>query len=183
MFAPLESRSDYATVPTKGIIKIGDATHTIGLDIDPSMIPFIASLLRLETKIQPSRREFVLEPVPHFEEALKGIKVGYHYGFCLDFDIPQHKALCETYRFLGVGVFGDQPFRETINEIWTGIPWDGPKYKIFAELADKRLKKQCDAAYKLVYLMLLGEPEDLMRHKGMIFSAVQYIIVRGLQAA
>jgi hypothetical protein len=141
-------------------IKIGDAYY----DIEVSKIPYLSSFVDFQATSQPQSTDFVHGPIPLFDVALKGIESGYRQCFrSLPPELSQHHTLCETYRFLGVDILGGQFIDEILNDLKSGkSDYDQEEKR---EIKGDKSKAR-DAAFKLLYMILLGEFEDEIKNSG-----------------
>lgn len=154
----------------KTAIQIGGVNY----DVDITKIPYLSSFVNFETKAQPQSTELVHEPIPLFDIALKGIEFGYRQCFrSLPADLSQHHTLCDTYHFLHVDVLGGQPINEIIKDLKSGASdYDREeRRKIEGDKAKAR-----DTAFKLLYLILLGEFTDEIKDSAKVFNAVLYLV-------
>jgi len=157
------------TTPKDTLITIGDVKY----DVDLSQIPYLSSFLDFQAKAQPDAIDLVHGPIPLFDVALKGIQSGYRQCFRnLPPELQQYHILCETYEFLGVDVLGEQ----RIDQIFSDLRL----CKIEWEEEDEDTKgvksKARDAAFRLLYLMLLGEFDDEKLDGDKAFNAVLFVV-------
>jgi hypothetical protein len=143
-------------------------------DIDVSKIPYLSSFVNFQVNAQPRSTEFVHEPIPLFDIALKGIESGYRQCFrSLPADLSQHHTLCDTYHFLHVDVLGGQSIGEIINDLKSGTSdYDREERR---EIKGDRSKAR-DTAFKLLYLVLLGDFTDETKDSAKVFNAVLYLV-------
>lgn len=143
-------------------------------DIDVSKIPYLSSFVNFQINAQPGSTEFVHEPIPLFDIALKGIESGYRQCFrSLPADLSQHHILCDTYHFLHVDILGGQSIGEIINDLKSGAgDYDREERR---EIKGDRAKAR-DTAFKLLYLILLGDFTDEAKDSTKIFNAVLYLV-------
>jgi hypothetical protein len=143
-------------------------------DIDLSKIPYLSSFVNFQANAQPQSTEFVHEPILLFDIALKGIESGYRQCFrSLPADLSQHRTLCDTYHFLHVDVLGGQSIHEIINDLKSGASdYDREERR---EIKGNRSKAR-DAAFKLLYLIQLGDFTDETKDSAKVFNAVLYLV-------
>ena len=143
-------------------------------EIDVSKIPYLSSFVDFQAIAQPQLDEFVHEPIPLFDIALKGIKSGYRQCFrSLPADLSQHHILCDTYHFLHVDILGGQSIGEIINDLKSGAgDYDREERR---EIKGDRSKAR-DTAFKLLYLILLGDFTDETKDSAKVFNAVLYLV-------
>jgi hypothetical protein len=153
-------------------VTIGGTKH----DVDSSKIPYPSPFVGFQTKSQFEGSELDHGPISLFEQALHGIHSGYRQRFR---DVPADPAqchiLCEIYDFLGTNVLENQD----INSIFANLKscktdWE-LGYKNYRAVKGNK-SKACDAAFKLVYLMLLGEFEDENKDCAKAFNAVLFVV-------
>ncbi|KAG9227928.1 hypothetical protein BJ875DRAFT_35711 [Amylocarpus encephaloides] len=164
------SQPTTAASTPKTAIKVGDVCY----DINVSKIPYLSSFVDFQVNAQPQSTEFVHEPIPLFDIALKGIESGYRQCFrSLPADLSQHHILCDTYHFLHVDVLGGQSIGEIINDLKSGAgDYDREERR---EIKGDRSKAR-DTAFKLLYLILLGDFTDEAKDSTKIFNAVLYLV-------
>ncbi len=151
-------------------IRIGDVRY----DIDVSKIPYLSSFVDFQANAQPQSTELVHDPIPLFDIALKGIESGYRQCFrSLPADLSQHRILCDTYDFLRVDVLGGQSINEIFRDLKSGqSDYDREERR---EIKGDKSKAR-DTAFKLLYLILLGDFKDEMRDSAKVFNAVLYLV-------
>jgi hypothetical protein len=150
------------TPSSKNPITINSTTYKI----HTPQIPYLAFFIAFTTKARPETTSFThTSPIPLCPVALKGVESGYRHCFCLlPASLPQHQLLCETYDILGVNILaGSQPFSLLLSDLKAGE--DG--YEVdddnFCGVAAGYVvvkgdrKKARDAAFRMVYFLLLGE--------------------------
>lgn len=159
-----------ATSSPSTTIRIGDVRY----DIDVSKIPYLLSFVDFQANAQPQSTELVHDPIPLFDIALKGIESGYRQCFrSLPADLSQHRILCDTYEFLCVDVLGGQ----SINEIFRDLKSGQSDYDREERREIKGNKSRArDTAFKLLYLILLGDFEDEVQDSAKVFNAVLYLV-------
>ncbi len=151
-------------------ITIGDVRY----DIDLSKIPYLLSFVDFQAKAQPQSTELVHDPIPLFDIALKGIESGYRQCFrSLPADLSQHRILCETYDFLCVDVLGGHSIDEIFRDLKSGqSDYDREERR---EIKGNKSKAR-DAAFKLLYLILLRDFKDEKKDSAKVFNAVLYLV-------
>jgi hypothetical protein len=143
-------------------------------DIDVSKIPYLSSFVDFQANAHPQSTEFVHGPIPLFNIALKGIESGYRQCFrSLPADLSQHRILCDTYDFLRVDVLGGQSINEIFNDLKSGQK-DYDREERREIKGDK--SKARDTAFKLLYLILLGDFKDETKDSAKVFNAVLYLV-------
>lgn len=143
-------------------------------DIDVSKIPYLSSFVNFRANTQPQSTEFVHGPIPLFDIALKGIESGYRQCFrSLPADLSQHHTLCDTYDFLRIDVLGGQSINEIFNDLKSGqSDYDREERR---EIKGDKSKAR-DTAFKLLYLILLGDFKDETKDSAKVFNAVLYLV-------
>jgi hypothetical protein len=138
------------------LITIGGVNY----DIDVSQIPYLSSFANFNGKAQPQGTELVHGPIPLMDAALNGIQSGYRQCFrALPPDLSQHHILCETYDFLGIDVLGEQYVDEIFADLKACKTDYELEYKCYLAVKGNKSKAR-DAAFKLLYLILVGEFRD-----------------------
>jgi hypothetical protein len=145
-------------------------------DIEVSKIPYLSSFVDFRANAQLQSTEFVHSPIPLFDVAPKGIESGYRQCFrSLPADLSQHHTLCDTYEFLCVDILGGQSVNEIFDDLKSGKSDYELEYKRYREVKGNKSKAR-DAAFKLLYLILLGEFKDETRDSAKIFNTVLFLV-------
>lgn len=145
-------------------------------DIEVSKIPYLSSFVGSQPNTQPQTTEFVHGPIPLFDVALKGIESGYRQCFrSLPPSLSQHHTLCDTYELLRVDVLGGQSINEIFNDLKSGKSDYEREYKRYREIKGDKSKAR-DAAFKLLFLILLGDFKDETRDSAKVFNAVLFLV-------
>ncbi|KAH6671448.1 hypothetical protein B0J14DRAFT_596088 [Halenospora varia] len=166
------SQPTTSTSCRKTAIRIGDVHY----DIEVSKIPYLSSFVNFQANAQPKSTEFIHGPIPHFDVALKGIESGYRQCFrSLPTDLSQYHTLCDTYEFLCIDVLSGQTINEIFVELKSGKSDYELEYKRYLKVKGNKTEAR-DAAFKLLYLIMLGEFENEIRDSAKIFNAVLYLV-------
>lgn len=94
-------------------------------------------------------------------------------------DLSQYHTLCETYEFLGIDVLSGD--RQSTDSLFTDLKAGKSDYALeykhhYTEIKGDKSKAR-DAAFKLLYLMLLGEfTGDEVKHGAKVFDAVLFVV-------
>ena len=145
--------------------------------LEVSKIPYLASFTNFQVNAQPQTAEFVHGPIPLFDVALKGIESGYRQCFrSIPADLSQHHTLCETYQFLCVDVLGGQSINEIFADLKSGKSDYERDYGRRYQVIQGDKSKARDTAFKLLYLMLLGEFKDEAKDSAKVYNAVLYVV-------
>lgn len=145
-------------------------------DIEVSQIPYLSSFVNFQAKAQPQGTNLVHGPIPLFDVAMKGIQSGYRQCFrALPPDISQYHVLCETYEFLGINVLGEQHIDEIFSDLKTCKTDYELEYKHYRAIKGNKSRAR-DAAFKLLYLILLGDFKDECRDSAKVYNAVLFIV-------
>ncbi|KAI9774393.1 MAG: hypothetical protein M1840_004287 [Geoglossum simile] len=156
----------------KRAIRIGDVHY----DIEVSKIPYLLSFANFQANSQPQSTELVHGPIPLFNVVLKGIESGYRQCFrSMPPDLAQHRTLCETYEFLQVDILGGQAITEIFNDLKSGKTDYTPEDKYSRPVRGRKSEAR-DTAFKLVYLILLGEFKDENKDSTKVFNAVLFVV-------
>jgi hypothetical protein len=148
------------------LITIGGVNY----DIDVSQIPYLSAFVDFQRKAQPQGTELVHGPIPLIYAALKGIQSGYRQCFrALPPDLSQYHILCETYDFLGIDVLGEQYIDEIFADLRT------IKTEDYIDDKDDKAKAR-DAAFKMLYLISVGEFRDEDKDSTKMFNVVLFIV-------
>lgn len=132
--------------------------------------------MAFETKARPDTKTFVHGPIPLFPVALKGIESGYRHCFrSIPADLAQHHILCETYEFLGIDVLGGQSLDEIFADLKACKTDYELEYKYYTEVKGNKTKAR-DAAFRLLYLLLLGDFHDEKKDTAKVFNAVLFVV-------
>jgi hypothetical protein len=158
--------------PQKTAVKIGDVNYNVEL----SKIPYLSHFVSFQRNAKPESTAFVHEAIPLFDVAVKGVESGYRHCFrSVPAELSQYQTLCETYDFLCVDVLGGQSITEVITDLKSGKTDYELEYKRYIEIKGNKSKAR-DTAFKLVYLMLLGEFKDERNDSAKIYDAVQFVV-------
>jgi hypothetical protein len=145
-------------------------------DIEVSKIPYLSSFVSFRDNAQLQSTEFVHGPIPLFDVALKGIESGYRQCFrFIPADLSQHHTLCETYDFLGVDILGGQSISEIFRDLKSGKTDYELEYKYCRAVKGNKSKAR-DTAFKLLYLILLGEFKDETEDSVKVYNAVLFVM-------
>lgn len=128
--------------------------------IDIIQIPYFQFFVAFQTKAQPQDTTLVHGRIAHFEAALKGIQLGYRQ--CLRImpaELDHHRSLNETFDLLSINVLGGEGISDIITYLKAGKTEYELDYKYYTPIKGNNSKAR-DAAFKLLYLMLLGELEN-----------------------
>lgn len=128
-----------------------------------------------QTRAHPESTELVHSPTPLFDVALKGIESGYRHCLrALSTDLAQYHTLCNTYDFLCVDVLGGA----TIDDIKSELKVAKQEKELCGELMLVYLifEQSRNAAFRLLYLILLGECKDKVKDSVKIFCAVKFVV-------
>jgi hypothetical protein len=154
------------------LITIGGVNY----DIDVSQIPYLSSFVDFQRKALPQGMGLVHGPIALIDAALKGIESGYRQCFrALPPDISQHHLLCETYDFLGIDILGEQYIDEIFTDLKACKTDYELEYKRYLAIKGNKSKAR-DAAFKLLYLILIGEFRDENKDSMKVFNAVLFIV-------
>lgn len=134
----------------------------------------MSSFVDFQANAQPLSTEFVHEPIPLFDKALKGLESGYRQCFrSLPPDLSQHHILCETYDYLRIDVLGGQSIDEIFSDLKSGqSDYDRDERRTI----NGNKSKARDAAFKLLYTILLGDFKDETKDSVKVFNAVLYLV-------
>ncbi|KAF2790656.1 hypothetical protein K505DRAFT_351833 [Melanomma pulvis-pyrius CBS 109.77] len=153
-------------------IKIGDKHY----DVEVSQVPYLASFASFEAKAHPDATHLVHGPIPLIDVALKGIELGYRHCFrSMPAELSQHHILSETYDFLGVDVLDGQSLDDIFTELKRCKIDLEPEYDYYFFIKGGKSKAR-DAAYKLLYLLFLGDFENETKDAAKMFNAVLFVV-------
>jgi hypothetical protein len=148
----------------------------VNYDIDVSQIPYLSAFVDFQRKAQPQGTELAHGPIPLIAEALKGIQSGYRQCFrALPPDLSQHHILCETYDFLGINVLGEQYIDEIFADLKACKTNHDFEDEDYIDIKDDKAKAR-DAAFKLLYLISVGEFRNENKDSTKVFNAVLFIV-------
>ncbi|KAL2837333.1 hypothetical protein BJY01DRAFT_258390 [Aspergillus pseudoustus] len=153
-------------------LKIGDTAY----NVDISMVPYLSSFVRLQRLAQPQRTDFVLQHIPLFEIALKGLESGYRQCFrSLRDEVSQYQTLCDTYDFLGVDVIGGQSIDNIFADLRACKPdYEGGYKRSRMVKGDKSRSR--DAAFRLLFLIIRGEFSEENKDTVKVYNAVIFVV-------
>ena len=158
---------------------IGESTYSLDED---SLPPYLAGLVAFRAKSQQRHGatddcQPILHDgdIPLFDIALSGMQQGYRFVFRRlgQADLSQYRTLCETYDFLGEDVVDEQSLDMIINEVKAGRNHDSVMFWRTGQ-ANKTTAR--DAAFKLLYIMLMAEFENADKDERKIYNAVQFVV-------
>jgi hypothetical protein len=153
-------------------ITIGDVNY----NIDVSQIPYLSSFVAFQRKSQPQGTALVHGPIPLIDIALKGLQSGYRQCIrALPPDLSQHHILCETFDFLGINVLADQYIDEIFADLKACKTDYELEYKNYIAIKGNKSKAR-DAAFKLLYLVLIGEFRDENKDCVKVYNAVLFVV-------
>lgn len=140
------------------------------------MIPFLSSFVNFQRISQPQRTDFVLEDIPLFDIALKGLESGYRQCFhSLRGDITQYHTLCETYDYLGVDVVGGQSVDDIFADLKACRTDYELEYKRYQAVRGDKSRAR-DAAFRLLFLIIRGEFGDEKKDPVKVYNAVLFVV-------
>jgi hypothetical protein len=161
-----------ASAPSKTSITIDNIEYSL----DTSQIPYLSSFVAFKSKARPDATTFIHGPVPLFSIALQGIESGYRHCFrSLPASLTQYHTLCETYEFLGVDVLRGQSLDDIFADVKAGKTEYELEYKYYTAVKGNKAKAR-DAAFRLLYLLLLGEFQNEHRDAMKMFNAVVFVV-------
>ena len=154
----------------KTTIRIG----TVDYSVHVSKIPYLASFIQVQKATSPETTEFVHDPIPLFDVALKGVESGFRQCFrSLPTELYQYRTLFTTYAFLKI-------------DILCGLPMDAviANLKVCRADYDPEERRQIrgnkslarDTAFQLLYLILYGQLEDEKKDSMKLFNAVVFVV-------
>jgi len=153
-------------------IRIGDVHY----DIEVSKIPYLSSFIAFQAKAEQQSAGIVHGPIALFDVALKGIQSGYRQCFRnLPADLSQHHTLCDTYDFLCVDVLGGKSINEIFADLKSGKSDSELEYKRCREIKGNKSEAR-DTAFRLLYMIVLGEFKDETKESAKIFNAVLFVV-------
>ncbi|KAJ5159328.1 uncharacterized protein N7500_008979 [Penicillium coprophilum] len=153
-------------------LKIGDTFH----DVDVSTIPYFSALVRFQRTSHPERTEFTHGDIALFDIALRGLESGYRQCFrALGEDIPQYHTLCETYDFLGVDVLAGQSIDTIFADLRACKTDYQLEYKYYRAIKGDKSRAR-DAAFRLLFLIILGEFNDENKDRAKVYNAVLFVV-------
>ncbi|OKL57257.1 hypothetical protein UA08_07607 [Talaromyces atroroseus] len=162
-----------AAAPTKTKIRIGEVLY----DIDVSRIPYLSSFVRFQSAAQPQTSELTHNSIPLFDTALKGLESGYRACFrFLPADLSQFHILCDTYGFLRIDVLEGQSIDDIIVHLKAGKTDYELEYKRYRAIRDGDKSTARDAAFQLLYLILLFDFKNPTKDSNKVFNAVLFVV-------
>jgi hypothetical protein len=154
------------------MITIGDQEYSI----DISQIPYLSSFSSFQRKANPDNGKLAHGPIPLFNVALKGLKSGYRHCFRdIPADLSQYHTLCDTYHFLRVDVCGGRTLDELVKDLKAGKSGYELEYKYYTSTGGDKTKAR-DAAFKFLYILLLGELQGKQKASVKVYNAVLFVI-------
>jgi hypothetical protein len=143
-------------------------------DVEVFKTPYFESFIKRKDVAQTS--PFTHDPIPLFDVALKGIESGYRQCFrLLPGELPKHRILCETYKFLQVDVLNGMSLDTMIATLELGkSDYEIDKGKRPVQ-GNKEMAR--DAAFQLLYLLLLGQLENVDKDVPKLYNAVVCVLL------
>ncbi len=118
-----------------------------------------------------NQQDLFHDPIPLFEVALKGIESGYRQCFrTLHTELSKYQPLCETYEPLSVDTSSGKSVNGIFKELKSGREVKGKK------------SKARDAAFKLLYLILLWQSQHELKDSAKIFDTYAALLLSYCEA-
>ena len=138
--------------------------------IDRVQIPYFNSYANFQANVDG---RLAHDDIPFFEAALNRIEKGYRHCFRkVSRELDACRGVCETLDFLGVDVLNQKSLKEIIKDLKEGQRFYDVDYKRAVYVEGNKTTAR-DAAFCLVYQILLGEFENEHRDSVQVFSAVK----------
>lgn len=170
----MSGAAPFSITMASSLTTIKNGTEQYGIEL--IKIPYLSSFIDYQLKAQPQSTEWVHDPIPLFDVALKGIQSGYRQCFrSLPPELPQFQVLCETYDFLCVDVVSHQSIDEIITDLKSCRSDYEREYKRYREVKGDKSRAR-DTAFKLLYLMLLGDFKNDKTDSVKVYNAVLFIV-------
>ncbi len=161
-------------------IFIGNAIHTLDADNLP---PYVKAFVAFEKAKRCDQAATIFThngDIPLFDVAIVGLQHGYRHIFrrlgCDD--LAPYRTICETYNFLGVDIIDET---ETLDEIITKLKAGRAREDETGRSStwhpgEGNKSKSRDAAFQLLYLILLVELSEATDDDKKIYNAVFFIV-------
>lgn len=160
-----------AVLEVSSIVKIKIGEHECLVNVNK--IPYFAAFTRFQSLSGQSAASVpVHDEIPHFTVINECVDIGYRNFFLqLPLNLEDYHTVCETLDFLTVDVLKGQKLRDVFDELKQG--------KSDVDDHGKTVKGQRraarDAAFKLLYLFILGEFESDVKDSNMAFNATLFV--------
>lgn len=152
-------------------ISIGGKQYRLHL----GRVPYLESFVRFQQQASPGT-SLIHEPIDLFDEALAGLEGGFRQCFRrLEPDLTLFRRLCQTYEILCVDVVGGRSVPEIGKDLKAGRNEYEVEYKRCIVIKGDKSKAR-DAAFVLLYVILMEELEDTARLSNQFFGLVQFVL-------
>lgn len=152
-------------------MKVGEDEYLV----DVEKIPYFESFLRFQLHSgQNTTLSPVHDDIPFFDIINHCVQKGYRHFFRrMPHQLSDYHILCETLEFLAIDVLQKRNLRDIFNDMKAGkSDWDPEKRQ---EVKGVRSMAR-DAAFRLLYLFVLGEFESDVRDSNMAYNAVLFVV-------
>lgn len=152
-------------------IKIGGSEHLV----DVTKIPYIESFVRFQVRSGQSTTPLpVHDDIPFFDIINYSVQKGYRNFFRrMPPQLSDYHVLCETLEFLAIDIPQRRKLQEIFNDMRAGKnDWDPEERR---EIRGSRSVAR-DAAFRLLYLFVLGEFESEVRDRNIAYQAVLFVV-------
>ncbi|KAI1657673.1 hypothetical protein F4813DRAFT_389408 [Daldinia decipiens] len=151
-------------------IQVGETEHLVNINDFPYFKAFIDFQQKSgqDTTPVPTHGD-----IPFFDVINYGVSNGFRHFFRrMPVQLSDYHTLCETLEFLAIDVLAGQKLRDIMNDLRkckSDYDYDGTEIKGLKSIAR-------DAAFRLLYIFLLGEFESEIRDRAMAYNTALFVL-------
>ena len=136
-------------------------------------MPYFQGYIRFN---QSSSQELEHEDIPLFDVAYKGVEDGMRQCFRrLDGDLDEFATLCQTLQLLMVDVVQDRSIQDIMKEMRSGKDDHETEHRRSYKIKGNKSKAR-DAAFALLFLLLIEDFKSDIRDSRKMYQAVLFIV-------
>ncbi len=155
-------------------VGIGGAEHLV----DVQKMPYFAAQNRFETSAgggtTKPKSKLQYSAIPFFDVINYGVQNGLRHFFRrMPHQLADYHVLCETLDFLMIDIIRQQTLQDIVKVLKTGdSEYDREERR---EIRGNNRRAR-DAAFQLLYLLLIGEFDSPVRDRNVAYKAVLYVV-------
>ncbi|KAI2769927.1 hypothetical protein F4815DRAFT_437571 [Daldinia loculata] len=152
-------------------IQVGETEHLVNINKFPYFKAFLDFQQRSgqDTTPVPTHSD-----IPFFDVINYGVSNGFRHFFRrMPVQLSDYHTLCETLEFLAIDVLAGQKLRDIMNDL-RKCKSDYDEYDGTGTRGQKSLAR--DAAFRLLYIFLLGEFESEAQDRAMAYNAALFVV-------
>ncbi|KAI8961914.1 hypothetical protein F5Y11DRAFT_366246 [Daldinia sp. FL1419] len=152
-------------------IQVGEKEYSV----DVKKIPYFESFLNFQQKAGQSTTSVPVHgEIPFFDTINYGVSKGYRHFFRrMPVQLSDYHKLCETLEFLTIDLLAGQKLNNIMDDM-RECKGDFDMEERREIEGNKSLAR--DAAFRLVYMFLLGEFESEVRDRDMAYNATLFVV-------